>query len=140
MAMTLKDFRQLEKLMQMTTSDNDAEALSALRMANNLLKRYDYTWSSAFQRLVKIDSGVPDVEDGVATIPRDQDHRPPRREMVADLQLKNRIDEAFAVLSDARLGPNTQNFIDSLYEQWEKRGFLTEKQQAALFKNADEFA
>lgn len=38
------DFKRLEKLLSLTQSDNDNEALSAVRMANSLLKKSDFVW------------------------------------------------------------------------------------------------
>lgn len=137
MAMPIKDFRQLEKLMMQTTSDHDAEALAALRLANKILAKHGYDWSAAFARLVKVeDPSVPDVEDGGDTIPRD--HAPPVG--AQDAARVARINDAFAEL-DGRwqsLSGRTQDFIRSLREQWaEGSGFLSAKQEAALLRNLE---
>ena len=65
MAMTLKDFNQLKKLMGLTTSDNDAEALGALRKANQILAVNGYTWESAFRRLVRVESPIEAADDAL---------------------------------------------------------------------------
>lgn len=135
MAMSLKDFRQLEKMMTQTTSTNDAEALVALRMANGLLAKYNYTWAEAFGRLVTVlpDPSVPDIEDGSDSLPRDV-----KRTTAKWDSDKPRIEEAFGRLERAQLSRNTEQFINSLKEHWDERGFLTDRQKASLFKNADE--
>jgi hypothetical protein len=43
---------KLIKLLMLTTSDNDNEALSAIRMANKLLKSKNITWECAFSEKV----------------------------------------------------------------------------------------
>ncbi len=46
MTITEKDFLLFGKLMALTTSDNDGEALAALRKANAILKRGGLTWQA----------------------------------------------------------------------------------------------
>lgn len=114
MAMPVKDFRQLEKLMMMTTSDNDAEAIAALRKANEILKRHGYNWTSTFQRLVRVQEA--EIEEA----PRERDEN-------------TAIREAFEAIN------NPSSFVHSLREQFEERGFLTPKQRAALFEIARKY-
>lgn len=127
MAMSMRDFRVLEKLMSQTTSDNDHEALAALRSANAIMSKYNYTWPDAFGRLVKVlpDPSVPDVEEGGDTIPQDHSAAPTAW-----------ISDAFERLEVAS---KMSRFLYSLKEQWNGgKGFLSAKQQAALRKNLDE--
>jgi len=134
MAMSLRDFRVLEKTMMQTTSTNDAEALNALRAANALLAKYNYTWADAFARLVKVDGGAPEVEDGGDTLPQDRP-APARRDPD-----QAQIEEAFGRLERVNLPSGTEQFITSLKEQWDQRGSLSPKQKSALFRNLDQYA
>lgn len=43
------DFQRLAKLLALTTSENDHEALSAIRQANKLLKAEKLTWEQVIQ-------------------------------------------------------------------------------------------
>jgi hypothetical protein len=56
------DQEKLIKLLMLTTSDNDAEALSAIRHANQLLKRTGSTWAAVIMPAV-ITVKSPPVED-----------------------------------------------------------------------------
>lgn len=47
--MTDKEVRLLVKLLSLTMSDNDFEALTAIRKANELLKRYNLSWKDMYQ-------------------------------------------------------------------------------------------
>lgn len=128
MPMTIKDFRQLEKMMQLTFSDNDAEALSALRMANAVLKRNGYIWTSAFKRLVKVE-GSP-LEAYVEEAPKDETLTQARR---------RRHREALASLESSRLTPSQEDFVASLQDWLKKKGFLTEAQGEALLRMERDF-
>jgi len=47
--MTDRDAQLLVKLLNLTDSDNDFEALIAIRKVNLLLKRHGKTWSDMYQ-------------------------------------------------------------------------------------------
>ena len=47
------DIEQLIKILNMTQSDNDNEALTAIRMANRILKKHDSGWAAV---IVKVSS------------------------------------------------------------------------------------
>lgn len=76
MAMNLKEFQQLKKLMAMTTSDSDYETVSAIRAANKLLAQHSLTWDKVFSRTVTViseltgqpvDAADDDLEDTFQT-------------------------------------------------------------------------
>lgn len=139
MAMTLTDFRQLSKLMGLTISENDAEALSAIRKANAILKRYNYTWADAFAKLVKVDSGVPDVEDGSHTIPND-DYEPRRATRPSQVSGGDpELDEQFEiVMAYKKFSSRFKDLLDDFYSQYQERGSLSPRQREILRDAADE--
>lgn len=114
--MDLKTYGQLRKLMMLTFSDSDAEALSALRKANAVLKAHGYDWDSAFNRLVKVEEPV------VAAAPEQSE--------------AERIREAFDDVEASDPRGSFADFIASLKEQWEANGRLSQNQKDALFKAA----
>lgn len=125
--MKLTDFTRLRKLMGLTVSDNDHEALQALRSANAILKQNDITWDKFFSRTVTV---VNDFDAAPDDEPNSEGKR--RAKMV---------DQAFEVLARKELRGDAEDFIASLQEQWANNGYLSEKQQEALFKfarNAEE--
>lgn len=115
--MKLADFTKLKKLMQLTQSGNDNEALGALRKANEILTSYQLDWNRVFSRLVKVETPVESAED-------------------ADKPERQRIEEAFAAVEDGDPRGSFADFIASLKEQWDQRGYLSEKQKDALFTAA----
>lgn len=126
--MNLKDFTTLRKLMMLTTSTNDAEALTALRKANALLLANGVDWDKVFGRTVTVVNDFEPAEDDVPASQNQARH-------------DKMIDAAFEVLERKSLRNGAEDFIASLHEQWLTRRSLSEKQQEALFKfarNAEE--
>lgn len=124
------DRTRLAKLLALTASDNDAEALSAIRKANEIIKGNDLQWldvvspagntlNITLQRQPMTASPV----DG-----DDKDWQPPH---LTDATI---IDPMFrAVFAQ----PRTDNeefwtFLESLHHQWETKHRLTPNQYSAL--------
>jgi hypothetical protein len=114
--MNLKDFGQLKKLMTLSTSDNDHEALACLRQATTLLARSGYTWEMCLSRAISV---VQEVEPAPAG---DDD-----LEAAFDLALRNASGEFRGVLSSIR-------------EQYHARGFVSPRQRAVVLDAADRAA
>lgn len=114
--MSIDKFNQLKKVMQQTTAENDNVALMALRKANSVIAACGYTWEDIFNRLIKVDVPLVPVSEGPS--------------------LKDTIRTAFnEVLSSDPKG-SFADFISSLSEQYDSKGFLTQNQKDALFKAA----
>lgn len=120
--MKLKTFSTLKRLMQQTTSDNDAEALTALRMANTILRTEGIDWDRVFARTVQV---INEFEPAPADADPDEERK----------VTSARIDAAFQSIEQTG---RCNDFITSLLDQWTKRRFLSERQMEALFKNARE--
>jgi hypothetical protein len=114
--MDAADFSRLRKLLALTTSDADGEALSAIRMANAILTRTKVHWF--------------DVMDAAERVTEEQQPAPPRKSRVAE-----EIDEAFDLVLATSQGA-FREFILDLLEQWQDAGSLSPKQRAALLKAA----
>lgn len=61
-------FEKIRKLLNLTRSDNDSEALVAIRRANAILEANDMTWDDFF-----------DLDHGAAATPFDEPQRPKPR-------------------------------------------------------------
>jgi hypothetical protein len=116
---------KLIKLMMLTTSSNDHEALSALRMANAMLAADNVNWEEFLtavettKQRAASSSGFSNVGSVHYTDPDD-------------------IDPMFdAALRNVKTG-GYRDFIESVHEWWETNGFLTEKQYRAIRKAADQ--
>lgn len=118
--MNIKEFRLLQKLMAMTTSPVDGEALMAIRQANRLLGEASLTWEKVFAKTVTV---VAEVEADPEPKVNDPDAA--------------RIDSLFATIEDRELPDGLDKFVESLQEQWEKNRSLSPKQTAALEKIAN---
>ncbi len=116
--MPLASVTTFTKLMMLTTSTNDHEALSALRKANEMLSQSGNNWEEFIEGKVDVElnsgQSVPPVHGGLV-------HDDPAV-----------INPMFdSVLGSLRSG-SFKTFVTSLHEQWEDRQFLSAKQFAAL--------
>lgn len=135
------------KLMMLTTSDNDSEALSALRKANAILAQANVNWS---EFLSAVQSNK--VDNSFRTPPsqrqqrRNQSHSSgfsanafsdvggDRTEKFDDAKIINPMfEQAFKNAGNSSF----RDFLDSVHEWWEDKGFLTEKQYYSVKKAAD---
>jgi len=122
--MKLKDFLLLKKLMQLTTSESDAEALQALRRANAILSQNSVGWERVFDRLVTV---VADVEPApVDDLSTEAERRAENSEILA----------AFEIVEATNPKGDFGDFIQSLREQWDAKKSLSPKQRDALRKAA----
>lgn len=101
---------KIVKLLSLTQSDNDHEALSAIRMANKLLKAQDKTWSEFM--------GVTNKE-------------PPRGHQWPEYQRASELIEQILNNYPVWFDPR---FVRDLDLQLKIRGHLTPKQMQALEK------
>ncbi len=121
--MALADRDRFIKIMMLTSSPSEGEALNAIRMANGLLMAANLNWEE-FLGARGADAGA-----GAETKPR---ARKTQRHTSGD------IEEMFEGVSQG-LDPDSSfyRFIESLHTWWEEHGFLTDKQYEAL-KNSYE--
>lgn len=118
------DFKMFLKLMNLTTSSFDGEALNAIRMANSVLNSMNQTWEDLLhQKIVMI---APPV-DSAAT----------PRKASSGIRYSDdvEINAYFDRLYSRNLG-TFKDWVDSVHEWWEEKGFLTEAQYKTLKKSA----
>ena len=109
--MKLADFVKLKKFMELTFSTADNEALSAVRMANRILTSNGLTWERVLSRTVNV---IAEVEEA-----------PDAHDQGADTDL---IEQA--ARKAERAGGSA--FIRSVAEQFAEKGFITDRQRAAV--------
>jgi hypothetical protein len=126
------DKDRLTKLMQMTTSDHDGEALNALRMANKMLDTEKVTWGEILAAGRTINIGISYRHEPETRSPApykaEEPWQPPH------LHDKAVIDLMFRTIY-AR--PRTGNdgfweFIDSVHQWYLDKGWLTQSQYNAI--------
>ena len=115
---------KLIKCLELTRSDQDGEALAAIRKANNLRNTLGKSWGElvgtppgASARQAKPDRGA---EFDFADYPG--------------------IDEMFDALSRVTLPPTSAQFRDGVEDFYNQRGYLSERQHAALCNMYGRFA
>lgn len=123
MTMSVKEFGQLKKFMMMTTSDNDQEVLTAVRMANNILKKHNVNWDAVFARLVKVGNQIESVDDVEAKV------------MSGARSSRDRIKEALEIALTNASG-SFYGFLSDLGEQLDRTGRLSQAQEDAIIKSA----
>ena len=120
---TTPDYAMFLKLLNLTTSSFDHEALSAIRMANAVLARQNHTWEDLLAgKVVMI--AAPDskiVGEKSATGTRHYNGAV--------------INAYFNSLSRRDLG-TFQDWVNSVREWWDTKGFLTEAQFTTLKRAA----
>lgn len=118
--MNLKRFEIFIKLMRLTTSDQDGEALVALRKANAILMEANLDWEDLLRSKVTV---------------RQTDQQPkPTGKVFNNANEINKMFEAlFKKVPES--SPFRSGFLNSLHEWWEDKGFLTEKQYNAVLKS-----
>lgn len=131
--MKLADFNRLKKFMMLTTSDNESEALAALRQANSLLSRQSppLTWDRVLDRSVKV-LGYDDGDNSErvnpdAGNPHRHGSRPPSQI----------LDQAFAELEGVEF--DSQSFTDlveSIRAQYENGKALSARQREIIISAA----
>lgn len=120
--MKLAAFNQLKKLMQMTKSDADQEALTAVRKANKILDEAGTDWDRVFGRLVTVEQ---EIEEAPAAPTLRDPTGAGRRRYLNDL------------LTDveASAAGDFVDFVTSLREQFDRTGSLSAGQVEALEKS-----
>jgi hypothetical protein len=120
-------FQIFVKLMQMTTSDSDAEALVAIRKANAMLKAERKNWEDLITGL------VPMTKEAEARPQRRNYEDPLQHEYPSSESINTAFEEAFNRVNRASSFYAT---IESIHTWWEEKGFLTEKQLSVILKAA----
>lgn len=128
--MKLADFNRLKKLLNMTLSGADGERLTAIDMANEIVKKSNTTWDRILDRVIKVDVAVESVEDAMRDRPGGGDAN------VARAIFRKKVDDAFATIEESDPRGSWADFVADLKGQWERNGRLSEAQAEAVFKGA----
>ena len=122
------------KLMQMTTSPNDNEALVALRKANKILAASKINWAELL--------GSAKEDQSFRVPPSKRQPRPePQWEDVGGTGVKHtnevEINGMFERVLKTNMSEGFAEFVESVHIWWERRGFLTDPQYRAIKRAAD---
>ena len=109
------DAEKVLKLLNLGSSPNDNEALSALRMANGMLAKHNLDWISFFNKNPQKSSVREEEETHEGPTYKDE--------------IEKMLNSCLSCLSGS-----AHEFITSLSVFFKTRGFLTEKQEQALYK------
>ena len=136
--LTLSDLDRLKRFMGIAySSDQDGEALNALRMANKLLRSGGLDWNDVFTRMITVKESYGNYSPGprVREYEDEGEFEPQVKSDPGDM--RSQIEAAFRDL-EGKTGSNKkfENFINSLREQFDRDGYLSQAQRASLFKSA----
>jgi hypothetical protein len=116
-------------MMERTASESDNEALSAIRAANRLLAAEGLTWTRVLDRSVQILQEVEPAPDETAPRPKKPQHKFHGPDY-------DEVERAFEVAMENAKG-GFANWLDDVYSQWQRKGWLSAEQQRILFDAAD---
>ena len=129
--MKIADFNRLKKLMNMTLSGADQEILTAIRSANEIIRKSDTTWDRVLDRVIKVEVEIESVSEAKG---RDMSEAGVAARRAA---FSKKVDEAFATIEASDPRGDAADFIASIKSQWDRNGRLSEAQLAALRKFED---
>lgn len=124
--MKIEDFRKLKKLMNMTLSGADQEILTAIRSANEIVRKSETTWDRILDRVIKVEVEIEAREE-----PRDTSGAAIAARKAA---FDRKVASAFETIEDGDPRGEAADFVASLKAQWEKDGRLSERQLEAIWK------
>lgn len=118
---------RLAKVLAMTTSNHDGEALSAVRKANDILKSENLTWSDLLGQAREVTITVTRHAAPTTVYEPTESWTPPH------LKDKVTLDLMFRTLFDhVPPGYEFREFLDSVHAWYRKHGSVTAKQYQAL--------
>ena len=125
--MKVRDFLQLKKIMELTFSENDAEALAAIRRAGKVLRDHGLTWDRILSKTVTI---IAEFEPDPERPPRPEDS-PKQRALYDEL-----LDDAERSANE--IGGSAIDFVASVRHHWDIKGWLSKPQVEALKRVRDD--
>ena len=125
----------LTKLMMMTSSENDQEALTALRKANKILKEAGVNWEELLDALSKPAQAAPPPRPEPEW--EDVGFRAGEKHRGVKHTNKEEIDKYFAQIFSQELRESFAEFVESVNIWWRQHGFLTDPQYQAIKRAAE---
>lgn len=123
------DREKLIKVLALTSSDVDGEALAAIRTANKILAAEGTTWGDLLKEPPRTTINISTGRTPAAgTYKSDEDWVPPHLKDQVIINMMFR-----AVYAQPRgTADDFWKFVDSIHERWRKHGNLSQGQYAAL--------
>lgn len=130
------DRDRLAKILAMTTSDVDAEALAAVRRANEILKGAGLLWSDvlASQNVVNITISHQKAGPGAFGL-KPEDYTADEDWIAPHLKDRVIIETMFRAINANRAADPSSEFwiwVDNVYAHWQQHGSVTKGQYQAL--------
>lgn len=137
--MKISDYQKFVKFMNMTHSEVDNEALMALRKANKILKSYDYTWQDIFNAKIQISAELRKQGFDPKNISNPKYSNTPgyagsKSEKKSGSEVEHMLD---FVLRNTASHTSYHGFVDDVNNYYEKNGFITKNQYAAIKRGYD---
>ena len=149
MPMTTAEFKRLKDLlMRAAATDSDPELVQCFRRASVLLATHGHTWAAALDRVVRVVDPVTMVEIDSSRTPGGGPAVGERRGGEARSALVNpprhitKNDDMERLFEDAMAGASGSflETLESIHEQWEETGTLSQRQAQVVIDAAERYA
>lgn len=129
--MKLADFNRLKKFMALTDSDVDAEAMGALKAANNLLRKESLTWERVLSRSVKIISEAEEAPEDYGSGPQ-----PAAKSRTVPASTRSNSDdeleEAIEIVENSTIDGTFRYTLENIIAWYRKSGKISERQKEVV--------
>lgn len=136
--MNLKDYAMFRKLLQMTLSSNDGEALTAIRKANGLLLADNKNWEELLDNKVSVSTEASFTQEKwKSTKPEEHFEEPeddPEEHTIEHIEHMFQTLIGHEVVGGIRPG-SFRDMVEDIYYRWQQTNHLTKK-QFKVIKNA----
>lgn len=120
------DKERLIKLLMMTTSDNDGEALNAMRMANKMVKSSGLGWEDLLNTARHMSISISHHAAPATRYKAEENWSPPH------LRDQPVIDMMFRTILAHPHADGYREFLESVHQWWLDRKSLTQSQYNAI--------
>lgn len=130
---TLAELDLIKRIMGLTFSNQDGEALAAIRKANGILKKYNLTWQEILSRTVTVNH-VEAAAPQPMRPPAGNGIDPAGEAITVAVQTKRAFD-----MLRGNLTGSFAAFIEDLEKQFLRTGYLSPDQRRPLFTAANRY-
>jgi exonuclease V gamma subunit len=121
-----KEIQKITKLLELSASNIDAEALLAVRKANEIRKKINASWQDLFTPRIQHTNHQSNTSYRGASQKRDSHYVD-----VPDDELVAIFDE---LIQEREFSEKWEEIIESIHKYWCEHGGITEKQYALIMK------
>lgn len=132
-----KNAHRLRTFLLLLSSDKDGEVVAAARAISNLLQRENKTWHDLAENITGKAITAPKAKSQPRQ-PRPSQPKPgPHSYYTGGEKRYTTDDDTFRKLLNAKLNDWEREFVQSVYVQWKRKRYISEKQKSVLERICD---